>query len=278
MEALLWVYRQVHNDSPVRYYADPRFYHQSMDSACFEDFSRSFVQLPKNIFLQVTGYIPAGDVQSLLDGRREVIEWHGSLYRVAFTFSLDLSQWVHQLDDDSRTATSSDNQDILSADDVKKIRHFLEHDGNELSSLVIRKKVQWPGWEDLATNIKQKIKQEGSKAAYQFGANSEKTWRSTRTLSGRTSCTATQQRWQSQEKTFGLWWRVALEKQASLARFLVAVPEALVDGGGHRPKEGPVSPQLQLRWRAAAPRGQKLMATEVSLGTSTWCSEQHAPG
>lgn len=49
----------------------------------------------------------------------------------------------------------------MSTDDLAKLRTFLARDRNDLAMVEIHKEVDWPDWEELATNIKLRIRQRG---------------------------------------------------------------------------------------------------------------------
>merc|ERR1719262_611533 len=81
-------YRQASNNSPVTYYADPRFHNYVMEGHELEVFLDAFNQAPKSVSLQVTGFLP------ITEDSPATVRWRGANYQVAFTFSLDLSPWV----------------------------------------------------------------------------------------------------------------------------------------------------------------------------------------
>lgn len=47
------------------------------------------------------------------------------------------------------------------AEDLSDVNYYINHDRNELAILDFKKEVVWPSWEELATNIKQRIRQQG---------------------------------------------------------------------------------------------------------------------
>jgi len=159
VEGLIVVYKQVKNDSSVTFYADPRVHSSSMDTFELEDFLTSFNTPPKQVFLQVTGYLPVADGFFGWDSLQNVVEWKGSFYHVAFSFSLDLSTWTSRLP--SSSPTGGHDQEGFALVDLDTIRAFLTDDSNDLEMLDIRKKVVWPGWEELAQSIKEHIQQQG---------------------------------------------------------------------------------------------------------------------
>lgn len=151
-------YRQASNRSPVTYYADPRFHSVVMEGHDLDTFLETFNQAPKNITLQVTGFLPVPDEMM------GSVQWRGENFQVAFTFSLDLSPWVERA---TRTGGTGPNQQVRSLHDgvLPEHRSILSHhlalDNNDLSYIELVKEVEWPDWEELATNIKHQIRQSG---------------------------------------------------------------------------------------------------------------------
>jgi len=84
--------------------------------------------------------------------------WNGEHYRTCFAWSFDLSPWIER--DDARSALTS-RIEGFQPEDFSKVEHFLEYDGNDLAFVEISKEISWDGWEELATNIKQTIRQQG---------------------------------------------------------------------------------------------------------------------
>lgn len=157
-------YHDAHNDSPVTYYADPRYHSlvaEGDDAASFLD---AFNQAPKSAHLQITGFLPVPEGQGS-------VQWRGDHYRVAFTFALDLSPWVVREPDgaadlrvpsaDSRLPTQPLLQDGVPVDDHNALESFLATNTNDLAIVEVEKDVVWPDSEELATNIKHRIRQMG---------------------------------------------------------------------------------------------------------------------
>lgn len=153
------VYRQACNSSAVKYYADPRFHAASAETHELDDFLEAFNQPPRDAHLQVMGLVPL----SMFPTSGNVVEWLGSPYRVAFSFALDLSPWL------ARSSAQADaEQEVdggasagLDASDLDLLRTFLREDSNDLAMIEMVKEVFWKDWEELATNIKQRIRQSG---------------------------------------------------------------------------------------------------------------------
>lgn len=158
---LSFTYWQCVNTQSAVYYADPRFHNRVSSDHGIESFLAAFNQSPKSVQLQVTGFVPVADHA---DGS---VHWQGESYFVAFTFALDLSAWVVQLDqselvnDSSGQSSSSELECGIMPEDLAQLRNFLAVNTNDLATVDMRKQIVWPGWEELATNIKLRIRQLG---------------------------------------------------------------------------------------------------------------------
>jgi hypothetical protein len=155
-----FAYRQSLNNSPVTFYADPRFHDMVMEGRDRDTFLENFSGSPKDVHLQVTGYIPVSS------GVLGSIEWQGEYYYDAFSFALDLSPWVvrEATSDGADTGSWHDNLQLVNgvaAVDMESLHHYVSRDRNDLAIVEVHKEVAWTHWEELATNIKHKIRQEG---------------------------------------------------------------------------------------------------------------------
>lgn len=157
-------FHDAHNDSLVTYYADPRYHSlvtEGDDAASFLDV---FNQAPKTANLQVTGFLPVPEGQGS-------VQWRGDHYRVAFAFALDLSPWVMREPDggadprapagDARLSTQPLLRDGVPVDERSTLETFLATNTNELAIVEVEKNIVWPDSEELATNIKHRIRQMG---------------------------------------------------------------------------------------------------------------------
>jgi hypothetical protein len=153
-------YRQAVNHSRVTYYADPRYHANVTDSDELEVFLDSFNVPPKSVHLRVTGYTPSHGCS----GPRHIC-WNDEQYRVDFTFALDLSPWVVREERQSCEGSTPQErvalQEGVVQEDLVKLSLFLEHDMNDMATVNIHKEISWPRWEELATNIKQRIRDRG---------------------------------------------------------------------------------------------------------------------
>lgn len=163
---LNFLYWHVKNISPVTYYADPRYHTLRMEGDNLESFIGAFNQTPRQMHLQVTGFQPVGEWDD-----NQTVYWKGAHYSVAFTFALDLTSWVRPgnnvANDQSEAGTGEVNtsgfitEEGINEEDISNLQQFLAHDDNDLAMVTVQKDVTWPGWEELATNIKQHIRQSG---------------------------------------------------------------------------------------------------------------------
>lgn len=176
-------YRRATNDSPVKYYADPRFDDAVVDSLDVHEFLETFNRPPQNLQLQVQGLSPLRRmIPHLIDG---VVEWHETYYRYDFSFSLDLTPWLVPVtnrgeatgeDEANQARVNGDSVTAgLSEADVGIVGDFLRNNSNDLATFSIEKQVEWTGWEELATNIKQKIRQAGYQGTVFVSWNSTQT-------------------------------------------------------------------------------------------------------
>jgi len=149
-------YRHANNNSSVTYYADPRFYNLMFEAHDFERFLETFNQPPKDCHLQVTGLMPSSPfAEQFADA---AVEWLGGQHRVAFSFALDLSPWMVRDGPDEADPPSSAG---VHQDDLETLRRWLSEDQNDLACVNMVKEISWPCWEDLAINIKTRIRQSG---------------------------------------------------------------------------------------------------------------------
>jgi hypothetical protein len=152
-------YRQAANDSPVTYYADPRHQQAAVEGHDLPQFLEAFGQPPRDVHLTVTGLIPMPPLPDFL--AEASVEWLGSQYAVAFSFALDLAPWVRRAQVDSQGSLAVGFEAGIEPQDVPALEAFLEHDRNDLATVELYKEVDWPDWEELATNIKSHIRQQG---------------------------------------------------------------------------------------------------------------------
>jgi len=156
-----FAYRQAHNDSDVTYYADPRYHSLTAAGEDAQGFLEAFNVHPGQAQLQVTGLKPLGPVPDYVVDA--VVTWLGVRYRVAFSFVLDISPWLVPLGaiPGSPSDAQSEWSSGVAQDDIERLQGYLSTDKNDLSYVKLQKQVEWKDWEELATNIKSKIRQGG---------------------------------------------------------------------------------------------------------------------
>lgn len=161
----LGVFQFADDPSQVEFYTDPRHTQQRItcSSRDMESFLEAFNTQPRNAMLQLIGrrthpartspwwrWIPGSSIlartwsRRLLPGRRRPMPDGNILFHV----SLDLSTFI------------SGEGHLASAEEVAKLESHLASK-NPLEILVLRKKVGWANWEDVATNIKQRLRGKG---------------------------------------------------------------------------------------------------------------------
>merc|ERR1719443_434367 len=118
-----------------------------MEGHDLDGFLDAFNQAPKNISLQVAGFVPVPDEAN------GSVRWRGENFQVAFTFSLDLSPWVArevQTSGETSLQPTRTLHDGVLPEDRSKLHCFLNSSQNDLGYVEIHKKVCWPDWEELA--------------------------------------------------------------------------------------------------------------------------------
>jgi len=163
-------YRQADNDSPVTYYADPRYHNLLFEGHDFEGFLETFNQPPKDCHLQVTGLIPMAPFPEYVADA--AVRWLGGHYRVAFSFALDLSPWMVR---DGPAEADPPSSAGVQQDDLEMLSRWLADNQNDLACAHMVKEILWPGWEELAINIKSKIRQAGFRGVIAVRHNTKET-------------------------------------------------------------------------------------------------------
>lgn len=155
-------YCQSFNNSPITFYADPRFHIATASSHDLDEFLTAFNTAPREMHLQVTGLSPASPFAAQAVG-----DW-GSHHHVAFSFGLDLSPWIVPdgaspgfISAEAETELGVTSAVGVNEEDLEKLRLFLGQNRNDLAMVELVKEVSWPEWEELAINIKQRIRQAG---------------------------------------------------------------------------------------------------------------------
>jgi len=166
------VYQMADDTSPVLFYSDPKFSHTmqqrlTCNSADAEMFLRTFNTQPQCARLRIIGRSgPAADIRGLIRGLRfRELAWYArqrlctilamrrsrrdtrlpSWESIMFDVSLDLTPFVTG---DGRLESLSDG--------TRLEQHLCAQ--NPLEVLILSKQVEWPCWEDIATNVRQRLR------------------------------------------------------------------------------------------------------------------------
>merc|ERR1712113_272666 len=158
--------------SPVLFYSDPKFSHTVQQrlicsSADVEAFLRTFNTQPQCARLRIIGRSsPVVDLRGLIRGLRfRELAWHArqrfssiitmrrprrdarlpSWDAIMFDVSLDLTPFV-----------TGDGRLASELDAARLEQHLCAR--NPLEVLLLRKQVEWPCWEDIATNVRQRLR------------------------------------------------------------------------------------------------------------------------
>jgi hypothetical protein len=169
------VQAQVHQLGSVKYFAHFGSELASVDGQELPNFLETFDKPLSEASLVVSGWEPHEDAEFdewLYDHR--YLRWHGQIYKLAFSFALDISPWLEPTclpdgdsSDDELAAIArlqqqgSSSPYGLSADDQLRLRSYLRANHNSLSRVEIQKEIIFPGWEELATNIRAYLRQKG---------------------------------------------------------------------------------------------------------------------
>lgn len=152
------VYQVSDDPSPAAYYSEPRNYQQRVicETNDVDTFLAAFNTQPQNVRLRVTGKNPEpGGFRTFL----RTLNAHTTTPRglaallpmrqrrrlsVLFDVSLDLSPFI-----------TGDGR--MSEENLQTLQKYL-NTSNNLESVILQKRVDWPQWEDVATNIRQRLR------------------------------------------------------------------------------------------------------------------------
>eukprot|EP00929_Paragymnodinium_shiwhaense_P120043 TRINITY_DN91948_c0_g1_i1.p1 TRINITY_DN91948_c0_g1~~TRINITY_DN91948_c0_g1_i1.p1 ORF type:complete len:461 (-),score=90.25 TRINITY_DN91948_c0_g1_i1:81-1463(-) len=153
LRILYWqVERRVSESSSVKFYADVSGQVGLSESTDFEDFLEAFSKPPQAASLAVTGLLEATPAE-IIRGNFDYTILHGRFQRVAFSFSLDLTPWL--------VCNESSGSQGMAREDCEALESFLQENGNDLASVVVQKDLVWSDWEELAMNVKSRLRQRG---------------------------------------------------------------------------------------------------------------------
>ncbi|CAK0840132.1 unnamed protein product [Prorocentrum cordatum] len=163
--------------SPARFYSDPKMHQQRLvcERASLEGFLQAFNTQPMNARLRIVGRLPGEEsllgsfLQSLqiwcrswVLPERSPLPSRLSWDPVLFDVSLDLTPFI-----------SGEGRLASQADVVALEQHLVAP--NPLEVVVLRKRVEWQSWQDVATNIRQRFRALGfpGEVEVQFQAEEE---------------------------------------------------------------------------------------------------------
>mmetsp|Transcript_32052 Transcript_32052/g.73200 ORF Transcript_32052/g.73200 Transcript_32052/m.73200 type:complete len:451 (+) Transcript_32052:127-1479(+) len=158
------VYTSASDGSTAIFYTEPC--HQRPRLLCcsheVEDFLHSFNEQPKSANLHIVGFPAAPHRGYLLGCLLSLVESCLGIPRPedcpAFDVALDLSPFIASMGS-------------LSLDDGSLLERLM-HSENPLLEIVLRKKVQWTMWEDVATNIRQRLRSLGFEGSLEISLES----------------------------------------------------------------------------------------------------------
>jgi hypothetical protein len=156
----LGVYQFSDDPSPVTFYSDPKYGQQRIlcSSANAEGFLQAFNIQPQTAWLRLVGRVAdptsssaaedllRGASRLLMTGRRRMRSTDDE--DIVFDVSLDLSLFV------------SGEGILASEEEWQKLQNYLVSE-NPLEVLLLRKTVIWDNWEDVAMNIRHKLRSQG---------------------------------------------------------------------------------------------------------------------
>eukprot|EP00929_Paragymnodinium_shiwhaense_P105510 TRINITY_DN7056_c0_g1_i2.p1 TRINITY_DN7056_c0_g1~~TRINITY_DN7056_c0_g1_i2.p1 ORF type:complete len:1254 (+),score=243.03 TRINITY_DN7056_c0_g1_i2:124-3885(+) len=162
------IYQVSEDPSPVAFYSDPRHFQRRLTCprADLTNFLRAFNGQPQTARLRIIGkrnegesfgtLVCRGDLPGMWRnlrqrfwacmGRAGMVRGHRRHWdSVLFDVSLDLTPFV-----------TGDGR-LRSEDDIIKLTKFL-HGDNPLEVVALQKRVEWDSWEDVATNVRQRLR------------------------------------------------------------------------------------------------------------------------
>lgn len=155
------VYQVAHDPSPAAYYSEPKNYQQRIicESHEVDSFLAAFNTQPQNVCLRIVGRNPEpGGFRRFL----RTLNAHSARSRgLAAVLPMRQRRRLHVLFDvclDLTPFITGDGR--LSDDNLVILQNYLGSK-NHLERVLLQKKVDWPVWEDIATNIRQRLRSLG---------------------------------------------------------------------------------------------------------------------
>lgn len=136
------IYRMSNSDSSVKFYCDPSYHRLTCQSADVDSFIAAFNKRPETNKPQIR---VAGFAESENPAQQSGISaWRGKNYKTSFYYALDLDTWM-------------DSEGIVDEKELRTIEEFIQTT-NPLATISIRKEMVWKDFEEVATNLKAKIR------------------------------------------------------------------------------------------------------------------------
>eukprot|EP00397_Hematodinium_sp_SG-2012_P034301 GEMP01036779.1.p1 GENE.GEMP01036779.1~~GEMP01036779.1.p1 ORF type:complete len:414 (+),score=76.53 GEMP01036779.1:349-1590(+) len=142
---LTLVYLQSCNDSPILFFTDQRYHNLSTEDYSTDRFFDAFNTFPSRCSLRVTGFRQTPLLSS------DAVTWRGCFYRPDLSLCFDLNhEWMSALPVEPEAVATAES--FLASGTTGR---------RALECLTLEKKVQWNEWEELACNIKKRMKSLG---------------------------------------------------------------------------------------------------------------------
>jgi hypothetical protein len=162
------IYQVADDPSPVLFYSDPKYYQRRLTCSSSESdaFLRAFNGQPQNARLRIIGRRSEGDTLRNLvwtgrwnDASRQVRHRFNDLLAYGGVIRTRQRPWNSVLFDVSLDLTPFITGDgrLSSPEDGIALQKFI-NSTNPLEVVSLVKKVEWSSWEDVATNIRQRLR------------------------------------------------------------------------------------------------------------------------
>mmetsp|Transcript_60068 Transcript_60068/g.143087 ORF Transcript_60068/g.143087 Transcript_60068/m.143087 type:complete len:538 (-) Transcript_60068:78-1691(-) len=153
------VYKSAEDESPALFYTDPSRGQVRLlcESVEVPDFLEAFNAAPRGASLRIIGWMdePQGRSGCFCDCLCRWLRW--LVYSCVGWPSRSLGHDTAEFDVVLDLAPFVAGEGDLKPEDANLLERLL-HSGNPLLEIVLQKKVQWKMWEDVATNIRQRLR------------------------------------------------------------------------------------------------------------------------
>jgi len=141
------IYRMSNSDSTVKYYCDPTYHRLSCQSEDVASFLTAFNKRPETNKpqIRVAGFSESADQSGpFVELPAGVSSWRGKTYKTLFYYALDLDTWAEA-------------EGTVDAKELLTIEEFIATK-NPLATVSIKKEMVWEDFEEVATNLRAKIR------------------------------------------------------------------------------------------------------------------------